>query len=493
MKIAQETVPISFLKVSEFEDEEKVLQIKDEKKPLESDPHYKTELGKFKHWETEKGEWRPGVTLHTQEAVFYDPDPAKWKDKTFVGTITPLTFGELVTRKTTMKYKFDNEVLKKDGEKWADEFTDELRSATARETKTSAKGQKKYKVIENYHKVEDEDGKTMMKITTTCGDVELLDRDFPYEKLTNTDLFIPVIGYPILNQVEGNTTTDLLKHLQHAINDFFNITIDAGKYGLFPPRLRDSRARIINRQITGPGVEWEVDMQGGRDLTLDKAIKQMFTVTPMSKDFFAMVDVLREIAEIVSGTPEDILMGAPTDPQEKATKTKFRAQGASARLAGINLLMDVGIMKKLAYVMWVMTLERLPYGDTYEIERTEGEPVELNIDAINGRLDFDVPHLSGMAEREIKVARLKELLVSLNELGLFAFPAMLPVLYILLKKIADASLIPNFEEIFPPDIIPQIQESMKMQAMQGGKGGAGEGGGMAGPLETAQTLMGGGG
>lgn len=472
VKLAQEQWPISFLHISEYEEEEKVLNLKDEFEKVDGKDF---PLGTFKHWENEKSEWRPTANLRTQESVFYEPDPAEWDEKTYVGTITPLTTGELVARKKTRNYTFDLETLKQKGDKVDEnDFTDRLRTGIKRESKKrSSKEKVRWKVLEMFHLVEEEEkdeqgnltGEVTVKakITTSCGKVELLDRDFPYEKLRITDLLIPVIGYPVLNQVEGNTTCDQMKYLQHAVNDFFNIIIDAGKYSLFPPRLRDSRAKILSRQEVGPGCEHELDMTDVPDKSISDVVGQLFTMTPMSDKFFALINVLFERSEIASGAPEDLLQGASTGQDEKATKTKLRAQGMSSRLQGLNLLSDAKIMSRVAYVFWAMTLERLPYGQKVEVQQTD-QGVEMTIENFNGQFDFAVPHLENMAEREIKVARLEKLMMYISQMPFAQNPAMMPVMYTILKKMADLELINDFDEIFPPQVIGEIQAQMQAEA-----------------------------
>jgi len=402
--------------------------------------------------------------------VFYEPEPRRWEDKTYVGLIIPLTLAELVARKETRDYDFSIETLKAEGDfiDEQSEFQDVLQSDIKREQKgTVGPHKKRYRVLEMYHIVEKLDGTTEVKITTSCGKVTLLDRDFPYDKLQITDLFLPIVGYPILNRVEGNTTCDNMKYIQHAVNDFFNITIDFAKYGLFPPRLRDSRAKILSEQEVGPGVEWEVDMSWAQPgMSLQDVIGHIFESTPVGKEFFELISVLFDRAEVVSGTPEDLLMGATSDPEEKATKTNLRAQGAKGRLAGISLMQDVQTIKKLAYVLWTMRLERLAYGETYRIG-TE-EETELKLEDINGRVVFGVPHLEGLAQKEMKRVRLDKLLADIVALPFGQRPEMLDVLYVLLQKRAELDLITDFEEIFPYELLQEIKNNMaaEQQAQQ---------------------------
>lgn len=495
MKLAQEQYPISFIKVAEYEEEKKVLEIQDEK--MEEYPQADIKLGKKKVWKTVKGQWRPTCVLWTQESVFYDTSLSKWNQKQFVGTVTPLTLGELVSRRKTMSYDVKDEtgksltdsefvkLIKEKGEKWTtqDDFNEEVQSSMAGETKEGTEWGTKYKVLENYHKVEDGDGNVMRKITTSTGDVTLWDRDYPYEKLDIPDPFVPVIGYPVLNRVEGISTADQMKHLQHAVNDFFNIIIDAGKYGLFPPRLRDSAYRIDSVQKTTPGAEWIVNVPPGGNL--NDGIKQLFTITPPGTEFFAIINVLRELAEITGGAPQDILSGPASSPDETATKTTARVKGMNTRLTGINILQDVEILKRIAQIMWIMTLERLPYDKTYNV----GEEQEFGIDDINGDFEFDVPHLSGLAEREAKIQKLQELLLSLKGTPFWNHPAMIPVIYLILKKLAEYSLLEEFAEIFPEELVAQIQ------AMPIGMGAPGEGIPTAGgsPMQALSGLITGGG
>jgi len=379
-----------------------------------------------------------------------------------------LTLAELEERKTSMGYKFEREDIIDKGEKWnLDEFLNEIATSSQQETKAGIGKSVLYKVIQNWHKVEDDKGTLLRKITTTCGSVELLDKDYPYEGLDIPDPFIPIVDYPALNRVEGNTTADLLTHLQHGINDFFNLIIDAVKYGFFPPNLQDSRATIESPMKIAPGAKWVVNVNRLPDGSRVKdALSPMFSITPTSKEFFALIERLLERAEIASGASEDILMSGQTDPQEKATKTEYRAKAASTRLAGINLLMDVESLKRLGRVIWIMRLERLSYDEKYKLTRAT-EPAELGLEQINGRFDFDVPHLSGMAEREIKITKLKELLVSLADLGLLQAPPMIPVLHDILRRISHLSLLPEFDEIFPEEVMLELRGALENQVAQG--------------------------
>ena len=490
MKMAQELLPISFIKVAELEESKKVLTIETPTMDKEY-PQADVKTSPKKVWKSVKGQWRPTCILFTQDAVFYDPAPSKWSEKQFVGTITPLTLGELAGRFDTFGYEPMKEedgkqvpmtkeefiqAIKEKGAKWTtgDDWNEEVQTSMGGESKEGTSWGTKYKVLENYHKVEDEDGNISRKITTSTGNLVIWDRDYPYEKLDIPDPFVPVIGYPVLNQVEGMTTADMMKHLQHAVNDFFNIIIDAGKYGIFPPKLRDSQANIVSKQITAPGVEWVVDVPPGK--TLDQCVKQLFTITPVGKEFFEIIGVLRELAEIVGGAPMDILSAGVSNPNETATKTVERTKGMNSRLSGINILQDVEIYKRIAYIMWVMTLERLGVDQTYPVEKN----VSFGINDLNGEFEFDVPHLSGMAERDLKVKKLQDLLTILQGTPFWAHPAMVPVIYGIIEKISEYSLLTEFSEIFPVEMVSYLSKPVP-------PAGAGESPG--GPLDMLKTIQ----
>lgn len=467
MKMAQETLPVSFLRVSEYEDEQVSLKI--EPKQFGDTPQDRqaaVEVTKEKKWTRMKGQWYPRITALAPQYVFYDPEPNEWNKKSFVGAVIPLTLPELVSRKNTHDYSFSETELKSKGEKWTDEFTNKVAAQAKQESKVTAGTSTRYKVIENYHLVEDEEGNVQAKKTVSCGDLELFDKNFAYDKLKITDLFIPCIGYPIFNRVEGTTTVDLMKHLQHGINDFFNLVIDAAKYGLFPPNLRDSRTKITSERKITPGGEQVVDMtEMPPGSKLGDAVKQQFQYSPTGKDFFSLGSLLIERAEIVAGAPLDILVGGESDPEEKATKTKMREQGANKRLAGISLMQDVEILKQLAYVIWTMILERLKYGEDYKIGKKS-----FKLENLMGELEFDVPHLSGIAERELRIMQLDKLLLILQAMPFFQQPALLPVLYKVIQEKAKAELIPDFDEMFPKSVIVELQAEMQaqMQAQMGG-------------------------
>jgi len=113
-ELASELYPVSFLKVSEMEEEDKELSV--EWKLYNEIPFIKPKLMKDKEWKTGKKNWRTTVSLRTQEAVFYDTSASEWGPEVrYVGEVIPLTLGELEERKITKKYKFEKEDLKRKG------------------------------------------------------------------------------------------------------------------------------------------------------------------------------------------------------------------------------------------------------------------------------------------------------------------------------------------------------------------------------------------
>ena len=488
-KLAQEQFPISFWKISEIEDSETELKIKS--RYAEGMPETEEfELGKFKEWETGEGRWRPQIDLHTQEAVFYDPFPTKWEYVAYAGLEIGLTTGELVSRKNPpYRYRFDLKELEEKGEKMKEnEFREELRTATSSEVKSSIGRVKRWKIRELYIKLEDENGNTIRKIITACGDITLKERNWPYGKLDICDVFIPQIGYPVLNQIEGDTTCDLMKHLQLGLNDNVNITMDAASYALFAPVLWDARVQLLNEMKIGPGVQLEVGFTGApQDFRLSDATKQLYQVSPVGKDFLVISNLIREIAEIVGGSPSDIFMGGASKPEEKLGQTQMRAGATSSRLAGINILMDVQALKKLGYVLWTMTLERLGKDETYAIESPEAK--EFGLEHLMGRLDFEVPHLEGLADKLKRATALMEIYDRGVNDPLFQNPQ---VRYNLLKEIAEARGVNDFEKILPPEVVGETIELMVKKAILSMVGGAGAGSPISPLPEEEKSLIPGG-
>ena len=474
-KLAQEQYPIAFLKVCEYEETEKRLELKPDYSYGIEDERFL--LGIDKVWEEKKKGLRPTVELFTQEDVFYDPNASKWDEVRYIGTISYLTLGELVSRKKSMGYKFEISELKQKGKligETVEKFRERIATVSAEETKEDIASPNKYEVIENFHIVESPEGKIYSQLTVSCGILKLKDVPYPYEKLKIPDPFIRLIGYPVLKRIEGNTTTDFMKHIQHALNDSFNLKMDYEKYNLFPPVIKDHRITIVNDMEIAPGAVWDAMVPADGVTTVQSGFKQLYNVSPTGKDFFVLVNMLREIAEVV-GNSQESLTGATTDPEEKATKTKLRAQAAGTRLTGISLLIDVQVLKNLGRIIWTMVLERLGVGEKYKIDQgfdQEGNPItlELGLDDLNGDLVFDVPHLSGLAERETKIEKLQKLFAIIAGLGI-AHPLMLKVIYGFLSKFAELDLVKEeFDEIFPPQVIDMIMQPQPM--MPGAGGGA---------------------
>ena len=461
MKIMQEQIPIGFLKVSEFTEEEIGLKV-EENISTEVVLSAEVPLGKEKKFEVVSKTWRPHLDLLLQHQVFYDPSPSQWESKSFIGTITGLTTAEVMERKRNSRFTkpFTLLNLKEKGEHMeAYDFLDEIYLSMGQETKSQGVTSNLWKVKELFHIVQEEDAEGnatfKTKITTVCGEVVLRDDDFPYQKLKFSDLFIPVIGYPVLGRCEGLTTTDMMKYIQHVVSDVFNITLDVARYGLHPPRLRRSDCKILNERIIDAGVEWEVDMSAMPDGTPIRDISmQMFDVTPTDKDFFALLNVLLERSEIISSSPSDILMGAPTDPNEKLGQTERRWQAVNARLQGIGLLNDAFILKKIAYAFWCMTLEVITptAGSNVKINQN----IEFTLDQINGRFDFSVPHLEGLSQREADSQKLEKLLLTLNTMPFVkdptVAPVVAPIMWKIFYKLCELQMIPDLDKLLPKEM-----------------------------------------
>jgi hypothetical protein len=481
MKLMQEQFPIGFLKISEHIEEETGLSIQE---ATSSEIVEGTEIptGREKRFEVMRKEWRPRADLLFPHQVFYDPSPSTWEAKSYIGTVTGLTTQEIFERKANGRYteSFTKTELDEKGEHMEGyDFLDSIYMSMGDASFQSKKGvvSTLWKVKEMFHVVPEEKGEEIeyrTKITTVCGDLVLRDDDWVYEKLKPHDLFIPVVGYPVLGRLEGASTTDMMKYLQHVVNDIFNITLDVARYGLFPPRLRDSRCTILNERIIDAGIEWEIDMTSMppgasiRDVTM-----QMFDITPTNKDFFALLNVLLERAEIISSSPTDILMGTSTDPTEKATKTERRWQAVNTRMQGISLLNDAWILRKLAYAFWCMTLEKLQVGEEGG-EKIEIEDLDagFSLEDINGLFAFSVPHIEGLSQREADATKMQNLLVTLGAMPFAKDPSMFPVIYKIFYKLCELQMIPGLKELLPPELEF-----------------AGQGGGLPPPLDQLLALM----
>lgn len=441
--IAQGLYSICFWSVSEIEEEEAVAE--KEMTMFGGIPL----PGEFeKTWGLQTKQWRPVIELRTQEEVFYDPWPTNWKDTQYNGLVMGLT-------KSEIKELYDNvniKQLEKDGERLQIPLGKRKEEGT-QETEKAGKIER-FKVKKLRIKFEDEDGKVIKKVFTTCGKIELKKEDWPYKKLDIPDVLIPLIDQPVVNRFEGTSTADLLKYPQHAVNHLINGAIDSFNYGLFSPRIWDSRVTLLNEMKIGPGVNLKVKFSGG-DLNVNTCTKELFDVSPVDEKYLALANMLIERANITANVPQDILLGGVTDPREKATKTQMRAKGASTRIAGINILMLVQALSRLSYTLWCMLYEELGLDDVYRIESAgdTGEASELTFDGIDGHFEFTVPHLSGYGDRERRADKLKEYYGAYAKDPILQHPQ---IRYNLMKEIAKADDVPDFEKIFPPEIVKQI-------------------------------------
>lgn len=460
-EIKSETWPIVFLCVSETEEESTGLDLQFEKLLLPDIPGFEDKIGPFKEWRAGKKQWRPTVTLRTQEEVFYDPLASDWEHKTYAGWWEDLTLGELVERQETMGYKFNVDVLKKDGEKSeAYSFKEETKAAMEAETKSQGGGEPRWRVLQNYCLVENEEGKREWRFLVSSGKCVLKDVPFPYS-LFKYPPIVQIICYPGINDIEGICTVDLLKHIQHATNDAFNITYDANKYNIFPPLLEDSRVTIDEHKI-GPGVSWTVDM-GNLSGKPSDYIQQLYKVNPIGREFFVVLESLKGLAEQVAGAPQDLMQGLSGDKDEKATKTVLRAEATTTRMAGINILLEVEAMKRVAFLIWAITLERMGTEDKFEVSEgysETGEPItrEIGLTELMGEFVFSVPHLEGLADDEENARKLLEFWGVIREEPFFnpMNPLGLIARYKYIKLIAEKLRVPDFDKILPEEAVSQM-------------------------------------
>lgn len=445
--IAQELYPICFWSVSETEEEEAVAE-KEEELYGGLFPGIGTSPDYSKVWGTETKQWRPQIELRTQEEVFYDPWPTNWKDTQYNGLVMGLTKSEI----KELYDKVNIEQLEKDGERLQIPLGKRKEEGT-QETEKAGKIER-FKVKKLRIKFEDENGKLIKKVFTTCGKIKLKEEDWPYEKLDIPDVLIPLIGQPVVNRFEGTCTADLLKYPQHAVNHLINAAIDSFNYGLFSPQIWDSRVTLLNEMKIGPGTNLKVRFSDN-SLNVNNCVKQLFDVSPVDEKYLALANMLIERANITANVPQDILLGGMTDPREKATKTQMRAKGASTRIAGINILILVQALSRLSYTLWCMLYEELGLDDTYRIESAGdiGEAGELYFDDIDGHFEFTVPHLSGYGDRERRVEKLKEYYGAYSKDPIFQHPQ---IRYNLMKEIAKAEDVADFDKIVPPKIVAQI-------------------------------------
>ena len=478
--LAQEIWPVCFVALSE--DYEEGLELGLVEKFLRVYGVENIPLPAEKEWKQSQRKWKVKIDILLQHQVFYDVNASSWDNKQYAGTVSFLTLSELRDRIETHDYKFDEEKLKQEGQKVdVDEFGEELKTEIGAETKQQHDGIQRYRVLENWAiipKPKDEDSKTegtvLRKRITSTGKVKLRETDFPYTKLDIP--LIPVSCYPNINQLEGISTADNGKHIQHAINDAFNIAYDSAKYGTFPPRLKDDRVTILNEEIITPGAEWDVNMGKLPGKPTDY-IQPMFQPNPAGKDYFVLFDVLRGILEQIINAPGDVMQASPTDVEEKATKTKLRAAGASTRLMG-NILSDVEVFKKMAFMIWAMGLESLEPEDKYQVELgydENGDPIArtLTVQDLIGDVYFDVPHLAGLMDKEAKAAELLNFYALVAQEPFFdpRFPPTLKARYEMLKRIAEAKAIPDFDKILPPGIVEQLTQFMVPAMSQPAGGG----------------------
>lgn len=445
--IARGLYPISFWSVSETQEEEVVAE-KEEELYGGLFPGIGTSPDYSKQWGFQTKQWRPQIELRTQEEVFYDPWPTDWKNTQYNGLVMGLTKAEI-------KELYDNVnmgELEKDGEKLQIPLGKRKEEGT-QETEKAGKIER-FKVKKLRIKFEDEKGKLIKKIFTTCGKIKLKEEDWPYEKLDIPDVLIPLIGQPVVNRFEGTCTADLLKYPQHAVNHLINGAIDSFNYGLFSPQIWDSRVTLLNEMKIGPGTNLKVRFDDNT-LNVNNCVKQLFDVSPVDEKYLALANMLIERANITANVPQDILLGGETDPREKATKTQMRAKGASTRIAGIDILMLVQALSRLSYTLWCMLYEELELGDVYRIESAgdTGEASELTFDDIDGHFEFTVPHLSGYGDRERRATKLKEYYGAYGRDPILQHPQ---IRYNLMKEIAKAEDVPDFDKIFPPEIVEQI-------------------------------------
>ncbi|MFZ5559820.1 MAG: hypothetical protein ACOZAL_03435 [Patescibacteria group bacterium] len=455
--IAQETFPLVFLKVSEFDRTTKVLELGTKMAKING---ANIPLIESKRFTPKVQGWFPNISMWTMDSVFYDPYAYPFKTMPYIGTITPYTLSEIIANP---KWKADPKKIVAEGTKFDEkEFRNILRTSASQESKEGSSKTVRYKILEGFHKIEKEDGTIVRKIVTSCGKLVLWERDYPYESMDIPDPFIPAVCYPLVNQIEGISTVDNLKYIQHGINGQINDLMDSSLYGNFSPTIWDDRAKIISQKKIFPGAQWfaKMDAVGLQGLTVKDMFAKLYDIAPMSQQSLALINFLMERAEIAGKSPQDILSGVMSNPQEKATKTQARISAASTQISGLNISQDVEIFKELGRIMLSMTQERLGISESYPISK---EQLNLGLQDLVGEFEFDVPHLSGLAEKEQKIAILKEFYALVSQDSLFQNPIGQKIKYEILKELAILAPLSEVEiEKFLPENLVEIAQNQQM-------------------------------
>jgi hypothetical protein len=133
---------------------------------------------------------------------------------------------------------------------------------------------------------------------------------------------LPFVDYRAhlqIGKMEGIPTMSLLKPAQKLYNDYFNALNDAMTYGIFPPLITPPGQTFKTKPRWGPGAIWE-----GVEASPLKIDLGAIRLIP------EMLEKVEAIIRQVGNAPD---FDQAVDPQveEKATRTRLRAAGASKR------------------------------------------------------------------------------------------------------------------------------------------------------------------
>jgi len=418
------------------------------------------------------GEEHPVWELLSAGAFFHDPYPSNRRNWLFCGDIKYVSSQYLRDMERKGFYKNIQEAIDKEGvgakPAYADDTILNRQQSGIKGTIPIEKGEHKHFLKECWARIPSNNpkegkvtGESEIRVITTVNGVEVRNTKTPY-----LQIMFPYVGFKAIalpNELEGMSTAEIERHLQHAKNDIYNQRIDAGTYAIHSPLQKDTRCKVLSDPIWAPNAVWNVEK-----------LKEYGGVQPMVnpqsagmvRNWFAEDQAIEETAENLSASTDLVQGGTLVKADKTLGQAAMRHQGAMTRINLSLVLYSSGIIQILDMFSKIYQ-ERidLKKGMTYFTGRYEnGIPIDenLNYDNIRGRFKITMPYVTEYVDKSTQRLMWTMLFDRLRPDPIFMQPVRH---YKLVERFLQSYSVKELEDLIgsPPDLKEEFMQELLMR------------------------------
>jgi len=429
-------------------------------------------IGQKRSLKEVEGEEHPIWELLPVGAFFYDPYPWNEKNWLFCGDMKYVSTEYLRDMERKDFYKNVQEAIDKEGvgakPAYADDTILNRQQSGVRSMNPIERGEHKHLLKECWARIPTNDpkegkttGKSQIRVITTVNDIEVRNSKSPYLQIG-----FPYVGFKAIampNELEGMSTAEIERHLQHAKNDIYNQRIDAGTYAIHTPLQKDTRCKVLSDPIWEPNAIWNVEK-----------LKEYGGVQPMAnpqsaamiRNWFAEDQAIEEAAENLSASTDLVQGGTLVKADKTLGQAAMRHQGAMTRINLSLVLYSSGIIQILdmfskIYQERINLKKGLNY---FTGQYQNGMPIEEKFDyeGIKGRFKITMPYVTEYVDKNTHRLMWTMLFDRLREDPIFMQPVRH---YKLVERFLQSYSVKELDDLMgsPPDVKEEFMQELLMR------------------------------